>query len=159
LFLVEDAQNTRLDAYIWRGTPKLKEGFAVSYRLLFNESGVTSVGVIRDGADAVETRRRYEFLERISVPLAFLDHEIKRIDAEYRKSDPRYDAERREREEQIEFTWVEFFRAHADLKLMANRDILQVALDREQLPTTPENIELVYRLEEARQTIAKRNEF
>jgi hypothetical protein len=33
------------------------------------------------------------------------------------------------------------------------------ALDREQLSTTPENIELVYRLEEARHTLAKRHEF
>ena len=131
----------------------------VSYRLLFNESGVTSVGVIRDGADAVETRRRYEFLERIAVPLAFLDHEIKRIEAEYRKSDLQYDAERREREAKIEFYWVDFFRAHHGLKLIANRSILQAALDKEQLPTTPENIELVHRLEEVRQTLAKRNEF
>jgi len=141
------------------GYTKLKEGLRVSYRLLFNESGVTSVGVIRDGADAVETRRRYEFLERIAVPLAFLDHEIKRIEAEYRKSDPQYDAERREREAKSEFYWLDFFRAHDGLKLMANRSILQAALDREQLPVTPENIELVYRFEETRQTFAKRHEF
>ena len=93
------------------------------------------------------------------MPLAWLDREIKRIEAEYRKSDPRYHAERCEREVKIEICWVDFFRAHDDLKLMANRSILKAALDREQLLTTPENIELVYRLEEARQTLAKRHEF
>ncbi len=131
----------------------------MSCRLLFNESGVTSVGVVRDGADAVEVRRRHDFLQRIAVPLAFLDREIKRIESEYRKSDPRYDLERCEREAKIEFYWEDFFRAHQGLKLMANRSVLQVALDREQLPATPENIELVYRLEDVRQTLAKRPEF
>ncbi|HVS89738.1 MAG TPA: hypothetical protein VHF01_16145 [Candidatus Acidoferrum sp.] len=131
----------------------------MSYRLLFDEAGVTSVGIVRDGATAAETRRRYEFLERIAVPLAFLDSEIKRIEQEFRETSPEYDRLRKEREAEIEFYWLDFFRAHDDLKLMANRNVLQAALDREQLPSTPENIELAYRLEEARQTLAKRNEF
>jgi hypothetical protein len=128
----------------------------MSFRLLFDENGVSSVGIVRDGADAAETRRRHDFLNRIAVPLAYLDSEIKRIEAEYRRSDPRYDLERREREAEIESCWLDFFRAHDELKLMANRSVLQAALDREQLPTTPENIELVYRLEEAKNSLAKR---
>jgi hypothetical protein len=123
---------------------------------MFDENGVTSVGIVRDGADAAETRRRHDFLKRIAVPLAFLDREIKRIEAEYRRSDPRYDAERREREDQDEFYWLDFFRTHDDLKLMANRSVLQAALNREQLPTTPESIELVYRLEGAKNSLARR---
>jgi hypothetical protein len=128
----------------------------MSFRLIFDETGVTSVGIIRDGADAAETRRRHDFLQRIAVPLAYLDSEIKRIEAEYRSSDPQYERVRREHESEIEFYWLDFFCAHDDLKLMANRSVLQAALDREQLPTTPENIELVYRLEEVKNSLARR---
>lgn len=128
----------------------------MSFRLIFDENGVSSVGVIRDGADAAETRRRHDFLQRIAVPLAFLDSEIKRIEKEFCETNPEYDRLQKEREDEIEFYWLDFFRAHDDLKFMANRDILQAALDRENLAATPENLELVSRIEEAKRALAKR---
>ena len=59
----------------------------------------------------------------------------------------------------IQFYWEDFFRAHHGLKLMANRSVCRSLWIEEQLTATPENIELVYRLEDVRQTLAKRPEF